>query len=365
MGLYILKFPYRKVLLPLARKLKWIHPDIISYAAVAVALVTGLCYYYAGRYPALLLWAIAAIFLRMTLNTIDGVMAIERGNLSLKGEIVNALPDRYSDIFLLLGISFSSLCNTAVGVLALVSVFLVSYTGMLGKALGVNWQHHGPLGKVERLIYLMVWTLIQYVNQGANLSLFGFSYTALEWCMWLFIILGQVTVFNRLRGMLEQIIPLEWIQKGQSRYIGKKTLVVYDSHSGNTKVVAEKIAESLAAAVSPVDEAETLDSYDLVVLCTPNIRARPTAKLESFIGKNKDKINRYALCVTYGAPVWGALSLRLLRNYTERLIGSKPIGFFACKGFHAKFKTYSGHPDDKDKAKAFLFGINLAKKLRG
>ena len=162
MGLYLLKYPARKLLDPLARALGWVHPDVLSYLATALTVGTGACYLFAADRAGLLLWAVGGTLLRMALNTLDGVIAIRRGNLSLKGEIVNALPDRYSDILLVAGIALSPLCRPLWGLAGLASMLLVSYTGMLGKALGVDWQHQGPLGKVERLIAVMVFSLIQF-----------------------------------------------------------------------------------------------------------------------------------------------------------------------------------------------------------
>ena len=136
MALYLLKYPYRKILLPLAKKMKFINPDILGYLATFVAFITMFCYILAPQNPQLLIISIVLTLFRMTLNTIDGVIAIERGNLRLKGEIVNALPDRYSDIFILIGIALSPLCTPLLGLLGMGSMFLVSYTGMLSKALG-------------------------------------------------------------------------------------------------------------------------------------------------------------------------------------------------------------------------------------
>jgi len=57
MGLYLLKFPFRRVLGPLSRALDGVHPDVLSYLATGVAAGTGLCYVYAADAPALLLAA--------------------------------------------------------------------------------------------------------------------------------------------------------------------------------------------------------------------------------------------------------------------------------------------------------------------
>ena len=363
MGLYLLKFPYRKILLPLAQQLKWLHPDVVSYGATVVAVLTGACYYFSAQHLGLLLLAIITIFLRMTMNTIDGVMAIERGNLSLKGEIINALPDRYSDAFLFLGIILSGLCRYELGVWAMASVFLVSYTGMLGKALGVRWQHHGPLGKVERLILLMVFTLGHYLNHGAPIVAAGLSLNALEWGMVLFVVLGQWTVLNRLRGMLDEIIPMEWTSKKQYEKVAGKALVIYESRTGNTLAVAQKIAESLAAPLKTPQETGYLDNYEMVIFCTPNIRAKPTAGIDMCLKLNRGKIKKYALCITYGAPLWGIISSLLLTNYVRNCLWRNPAGLFFCPGYHSKFKTYPGRPNEIDKWQAFLFGIKVAKKI--
>ena len=206
MELYKLKFKFHDLFKPTMQYLRHIHPDTLSYLAVLVALGTGFCFYFSPSRPSLLILAIILIFVRMTLNALDGMIAIERGNLRLKGEVVNALPDRYSDIFTMLGITFSVGCNTILGTIATVLVLLVSYTGMLGKAIGVKWQHQGPLGKVERFIFIIIATLLQFVfvRKGVNLN-----FTVFNWLMIWFIISSQVTVFSRVRGIMREIREVE------------------------------------------------------------------------------------------------------------------------------------------------------------
>jgi phosphatidylglycerophosphate synthase len=207
MALHQLKYPYRKVLLPIAKKMKFINPDIFSYAAVGVAFFTMICYLDGAKDPSLLLWSLFLTFVRMTFNTLDGIIAIERGDMTIKGEIMNALPDRYADIFIISGIALSPLCSPVLGIIGLASMFLVSYSGMLGKALGMDWQHQGPLDKVERFFYIMVFVLLQYLhikNIIPALHIAGFNLTYFEWCMIVFLILGQITVYNRVKGQLKQ-----------------------------------------------------------------------------------------------------------------------------------------------------------------
>lgn len=362
MDMYLLKFPYRKILLPLAKKLKFIDPDIISYAATAVAFLTMLCYLLADKNPILLIASVILTLTRMTFNTIDGVIAIERGNLRLKGEIVNALPDRYSDIFILAGIALCPFCTPTLGIIGLSTMFLVSYTGMMGKALGVEWQHHGPLGKVERLILIMIFSLLQYFSLTGKIAsplIYGHSLTYFELCMIVFAILGQITVLNRLKGQLRQINKLEW-QK--YRELNKKTVVIYDSLTGNTKKVAGEIADSLETKCINAKDALSLDfsTYDLVVFATPNLgRKRTTTAMQTLL-ERKPAIKSYALAVTSGMPLYRLISTpRCVKYFVEKL-GKKPIETINIKGYHSIAKTYAGRPNQNDLLDAYLFGTKVA-----
>jgi len=365
MDLYLLKYPYRKILSPLLKQLKWLHPDVVSYMAVVIAAGTGWCFYKAADSPSLLIWAIVLILLRMTLNTLDGILAIQRGNLSLRGEIVNALPDRYSDLFLLIGILLSPLCRDWLGVLALCSMVLVSYTGMLGKALNVSWQHQGPLGKVERLILLMLFSLIQFIvlRDGGTTQWLGITATPMEWAMGIFVVLGQVTVFRRLRGQLREIKHKEAIERLDGDRNKDRAIVVFDSITGNTHRIAEQIAEGLGCSTQHVSEAGHLSTYKMVVLGTPNIRRKPTENMRRFQTSTAARPKVLALFATYGLPIWGQITAPIcLRRLAEQW-NMKPTARFTCPGFHRKYKTYKGRPNDNDLLSAFLFGLKLSKIL--
>ncbi len=207
-ALHALKYPYRTVLSAFAEKIKFIPPDVISFAAFFLALFIGFFYYKAGALPVFLIVNIGLILLRMTLNTLDGLIALKIGRTSMKGKLVNTLPDRYADMFMLIGISFSSLCDIRIGMLASLTVLLVSYSGTLGKAIGVSWQQHGPLDKVDRLVLIMFVSLIQFIlikTGHPAIRIFRITLSIMEWCMVLFIILGQITIVNRVVGIVREI----------------------------------------------------------------------------------------------------------------------------------------------------------------
>ncbi len=362
MALYLLKYPYRKILLPLAKKIKFIDPDILGYLATFIALITAFCYVWAPDKPYLLIISVILTLFRMTLNTIDGVIAIERGNLRLKGEIVNALPDRYSDIFILMGISISSLCNTYLGMAAMASMFLVSYTGMLSKAIGANWQHQGPLGKVERLILVMIFSILEYCSLTGKIGkLYSLNY--FEWLMILFIILGQVTVFNRLKAQLKECAKLDWIKY---RNISKKIIVIYDSQTGNTEKAANEVSQALLCESINVKSLNNKDlsEYDLVILAVPHLGRRiMPPDMINFLEDNHN-IKEYALVMTSGLPVKRWFSNKKCIKYFTAKLNKKPLSSINIKGYHSIAKTYKNHPDENDLLDVYLFGQKLYERIK-
>ena len=358
----MLKFPYRKILLPLAKKMRFINPDILSYLGTVVAFGTMFCYLYAFDKPALLWWSILLTLVRMTLNTIDGVIAIERGNLRLKGEIVNALPDRYSDIFIFMGVGLSPMCAPWLGMAGMASMFLVSYTGMLSKAIAVNWQHHGPLGKVERLILVMIFSGLEYYRLTGKIGTPG-TLSYFEWLMALFIVLGQVTVLRRLLAQLKECRKLDWLKY---RQVDKTIAVVYESQTGNTQKVAQEIARAYGVEALEIGAATERDfsQHDLVVFAVPHLgRNIMPAKMRELLDRGI-AVNAYALVTTSGMPIKRVFSnKKILACFTEKL-GKKPLDTINVKGFHAIAKTYRNHPDERDLLDSYVFAINTLEKLK-
>ncbi len=362
MALYLLKYPYRKILLPFAKKIKFIDPDLLGYLAVIVAFGTMFCYIYAPDKPVLLLISVVLTLFRMTLNTIDGVIAIERGNLRLKGEIVNALPDRYSDIFILIGIALSPLCTPLLGMLGMASMFLVSYTGMLSKAIGASWQHHGPLGKVERLILIMIFSILEYLQLTGKITKI-YSHNYFEWLMILFILLGQLTVYNRLIAQLKECRKLDWIKY---RNLDKKVIIIYDSMTGNTEKAAFAAAEALccqAVKVKNLSE-QDLSSYDMVILAVPHLGRRiMPPDMINFLEENHN-IKNYSLLMTSGMPVKRIFSNKKCIKYFTEKLGKLPFSSINIKGYHSIAKTYKNRPNDNDLLDVYLFAAKLYERMK-
>jgi len=243
-------------------------------------------------------------------------------------------------------------------------MFLISYTGMLGKAIGVSWQHQGPMGKVERMITMMVFALFQFflLPERQAITFGNVAITPMEMAMGLFVVLGQYTVLRRLSGQLKEIHEKE--TAGPQPSNETKAIVVYDSMTDNTRRVAIEIAKGLGCKALKVSDAQDISSFTLVALGSPNIRKRPTPAMQKFQDGTTFRPPLLVVFNTFGLPVWGHITAQMCLRCMARNWNSKPMARFSCPGYHRKYKTYKGRPNQKDLEKAYRFGLKLAGRLQ-
>src|SRR6266446_8265069 len=77
-----------------------IHPDAISYFSILAAAAAALCFWQSRHHPVLLLVAPLLCYLRLWCNMLDGMVALASGTASPRGEVLNDLPDRISDVLI-------------------------------------------------------------------------------------------------------------------------------------------------------------------------------------------------------------------------------------------------------------------------
>jgi len=131
-----------------------IHPDAISYLSIVAALIAAICFWKSGARLWLLIIAPLFCYLRLWFNMLDGLVAFAAGKASRRGEILNDLPDRVSDIVIFVGVAHSGLMNPLIGYWAAIFAVLTSYVGLFGQALGVQRQFGGIMSKPWRMVAL-------------------------------------------------------------------------------------------------------------------------------------------------------------------------------------------------------------------
>jgi phosphatidylglycerophosphate synthase len=147
-----------------------IHPDTISYASIAASAGAGVCFWQSGRHPWLLLIGPLLCYLRLWFNMLDGMVALAGGIASRRGELLNDLPDRFSDVLIFIGVAHSGWCAPAAGYWAAIFALLTAYVGMSGQALGVQREFSGVMSKPWRMVTLHIgaWVTLGLLwwNQG-------------------------------------------------------------------------------------------------------------------------------------------------------------------------------------------------------
>lgn len=187
---------------------KGIHPDLISYASIVAAAGAGICFYKSGPYPWLLISAAGLCYIRLWCNMLDGMVALASGRASKRGELINDLPDRFSDTMIFAGVAHSGLCHPLIAYWVIILAMLVSYIGLSGQALGVKRQYGGVMSKPWRMVALHIgaWITLAMIWWSDGRIRWG-GWTILDWTHFVIIIGCVQTMFARLFTVLRLIRP--------------------------------------------------------------------------------------------------------------------------------------------------------------
>jgi phosphatidylglycerophosphate synthase len=172
-----------------------IHPDAISYLSILASLAAAICFWKSGHTPWLLIVAPLFCYLRLWFNMLDGMVALAANKASRRGEILNDLPDRISDVIIFAGVAHSGLMNPIFGYWAAILAVLTAYVGLFGQALGVRREFGGVMSKPWRMVALHIGAWLTFFLRGQSFT----SFTIFDWTC-LVVIAGCVqTIVVRLK----------------------------------------------------------------------------------------------------------------------------------------------------------------------
>ena len=180
-----------------------VHPDVISYTSIIASLIAAVMFLVSQRWPWLLLLAPLFCFLRLWLNMLDGMVALASGKASRRGELLNELPDRASDVLVFAGVAHSGWCHEAMAYWAAIMAVLTAYVGVFGQAVGGRREYGGIMAKPWRMLVLAVAsyaTFVLRVLRGDSLVIWSLSLFDLACIV---VIVGCVqTIWVRLASIL-------------------------------------------------------------------------------------------------------------------------------------------------------------------
>lgn len=196
--LYSIKPAFQNLLRPLATGLvsAGATANQVTVAATIISVVAGALI---ALFPqnALLFWLLPLVlFVRMSLNAIDGMMAREFGQASKLGAYLNELGDIVSDVTLILPFAFVAPFATAGVVAFAITAMIAEYAGVLGVMTGGGRGYDGPFGKSDRALVLGI--IAALIGSGIILpSWFGWAFPVMA-------LLSVVTAVNRVRAGLRR-----------------------------------------------------------------------------------------------------------------------------------------------------------------
>jgi archaetidylinositol phosphate synthase len=147
----------------LGRKASKVIPSPTAWTLIGLLFAFLAFVYYGGGHPfdGGVLLAVSGFF-----DVLDGAVARATGTTSQRGAFLDSTLDRVSEIVVFLGILVGGYTSPFLVLLALSLSLMVSYTRAKGDALGVNLAGIGVGERSERLLVLIVTSLLNIVGLG-------------------------------------------------------------------------------------------------------------------------------------------------------------------------------------------------------
>jgi len=141
-------------------------PSPTAWTVVGLLFAFLAFVFYGGGHPFLggLTLAVSGFF-----DVLDGAVARATGRTSQRGAFLDSTLDRVSEVVVFLGILVGGYTSPFLVTLALSLSLLVSYTRAKGDALGVNLAGIGVGERSERLVVLIVTSLLGIVWLGVQI----------------------------------------------------------------------------------------------------------------------------------------------------------------------------------------------------
>ncbi len=135
-------------------------PNMITTIGVALAFLSA--FTYAEWHENTLMLLIAAVLLLLSgfCDALDGVVARLFEKATVFGGFLDSLLDRYADAAVYTGIILGGLCNVLAGLIAVAGSLLVSYSRARSEAAGIKMESVGLGERAERIIVLLLASLI-------------------------------------------------------------------------------------------------------------------------------------------------------------------------------------------------------------
>ncbi|HVO77658.1 MAG TPA: CDP-alcohol phosphatidyltransferase family protein [Methanomassiliicoccales archaeon] len=185
------------------------NPNTLSVISFVLAVLAAFDIFFADRdWQVLLPLASILIILSGLFDAVDGKVARMTGKSSRRGDFVDHVLDRYSDLFLIGAVGLSSWSDPILGLLALSGVLLTSYMGTQAQAVGAGRNYGGLLGRADRMVVLIAVPLVQALIMALGYDYFqvgSFTITIFDLMLIWFAVVGHITAIQRAVSTYKRI----------------------------------------------------------------------------------------------------------------------------------------------------------------
>ncbi|AKB13785.1 MAG: CDP-alcohol phosphatidyltransferase family protein [Methanosarcina thermophila] len=170
-----------------------VSPNTVSIASLICAFFAGLSFYYSPGSREFVLLAGFLVIFNSIFDALDGVIARKANRATPRGDFLDHVIDRYSDVFIICSIFFADYVPWQVGVAAIVGVQLTSYLGTQAQALNLGRYYGGIMGRADRLVVVI---LAAFGNFAFSSPIAGFP--ILGWAVILIAVTSHITAIQRI-----------------------------------------------------------------------------------------------------------------------------------------------------------------------
>jgi len=196
--IYGLKPMFQALLRPVAKALAEadLTANAVTVAALLLSIAQGAWIAFDPTSSLPLLVLPLTLFIRIVLNTIDGLMAKEHDLASPEGAVLNELCDVIADAALYLPFAFIPGVSPVLVVLVVVAGIIAEMTGALGPLIGAPRRYDGPFGNSDRAFAFGLLALL--IGLGFTAGLWTSIYLAV------LLLLAVRTIFNRAHRIVAE-----------------------------------------------------------------------------------------------------------------------------------------------------------------
>jgi archaetidylinositol phosphate synthase len=163
-------------------------PNMISGIGLVLAFLSAFTYAEWQKNALYLLLATVLLLLSGFCDALDGIVARLYEKTTVFGGFLDSLLDRYADAAVYIGIIVGGLCDVLWGLIAVASSLLVSYSRARAEAGGIKMESVGLAERAERIIILLVASLVAVFWQPTTVMNIGIILLA---------VLSNLTVLQR------------------------------------------------------------------------------------------------------------------------------------------------------------------------